>query len=32
MIENPDLMQRPIVVHGNKAVLARPIENLGELL
>ena len=32
MIENPDLMQRPIVVQGNKAVLARPIENLDELL
>ena len=32
MIENPDLMQRPIVVQGNRAVLARPIENLDELL
>jgi len=32
MIENPDLMQRPIVVKGNKAVLARPIENLDELV
>ena len=32
MIENPDLMQRPIVVRGNRAVLARPPENLKELL
>jgi arsenate reductase len=32
MIENPDLMQRPIVVRGNRAVLARPPENVKELL
>jgi arsenate reductase len=32
MIEHPDLMQRPIVVRGDKAVLARPPENLCELL
>jgi arsenate reductase len=32
MIENPDLMQRPIVVRGNRAVLGRPPENVEELL
>jgi len=32
MIENPDLIQRPIVVKGNKAVLGRPPENVDKLL
>jgi len=32
MVENPDLIQRPIVVKGEKAVLARPPENVNELL
>ena len=32
MVENPDLIQRPIVVRGNKAVLARPPKNIDELL
>ena len=32
MVENPDLIQRPIVVKGNKAVLGRPPENIEELL
>jgi arsenate reductase (glutaredoxin) len=32
MVENPDLMQRPIVVSGNRAVLGRPPENVEELL
>ncbi|HXG95088.1 MAG TPA: arsenate reductase (glutaredoxin) [Blastocatellia bacterium] len=32
MTENPDLMQRPIVVRGEKAVLARPPENVEKLL
>ncbi|MFP5261929.1 MAG: arsenate reductase (glutaredoxin) [Blastocatellia bacterium] len=32
MAENPDLMQRPIVVRGNRAVLGRPPENVEELL
>jgi len=32
MVENPDLIQRPIVVRGNKAKLCRPPENVMELL
>jgi len=32
MVENPDLIQRPIVVKGNKAVLGRPPENVEDLL
>ena len=31
MAEHPELIQRPIVVRGNKAVLARPVENLAKL-
>lgn len=32
MADNPDLIQRPIVVRGDKAVLARPPENVKTLL
>jgi arsenate reductase (glutaredoxin) len=32
MVANPDLIQRPIVVRGNKAILGRPPENVEELL
>ena len=32
MVDNPDLMQRPIVVRGDKAVLGRPPENVKALL
>jgi len=32
MIKNPDLIQRPIVVKGNKVVLARPVERVKEIL
>jgi len=31
MIRNHDLVQRPIVEKGNKAVLARPAENVKKL-
>lgn len=31
MTQYPELIQRPIVVHGKKAVLARPIDKLSEL-
>lgn len=31
MAAHPELIQRPIVVHGNKAVLARPVQKLSEL-
>jgi arsenate reductase len=31
MAEHPELIQRPIVVRGNKAVLARPADKLAEL-
>lgn len=31
MIKNPDLMQRPIVEKGKKAILARPPERIKEL-
>ena len=32
MVEHPDLMQRPIVEKGAKAILARPAERLKEIL
>lgn len=32
MVANPDLIQRPIVVRGDKAKLCRPPENVNELL
>ena len=31
MVEHRELIQRPIVVRGNKAVLARPANKLAEL-
>lgn len=32
MVENPKMIERPIVVKGNKAVLGRPPENVLDLL
>ena len=32
MVRNPDLIQRPIVERGAKAVLARPAEKLRDIL
>ena len=32
LVENPRLLRRPIVVNGNKAVLANPPENIEEIL
>lgn len=32
MVKYPDLIQRPIVEKGNKAILARPAERIQEIL
>ena len=32
MAERPELLQRPIVVNGDRAVLARPVEKVLEIL
>lgn len=32
MITNPALIERPVVINGNKAVIARPLEKIEEIL
>ena len=32
MAQHPDLIQRPIIERGDRAVLGRPVENVKELL
>ena len=32
MVARPELLQRPIVVNGDRAVLARPVERVLEIL
>ena len=32
MLKHPDLIQRPIIERGDKAVLGRPVENIRALL
>lgn len=32
MIQHPDLMQRPIIERGNRAVIGRPTEKIRDLL
>lgn len=32
MVKHPDLIQRPIVEKGNRAILARPAERIREIL
>lgn len=32
MVQEPKLIQRPIVEKGDKAVMARPVENIDQLL
>jgi len=32
MIANPKLIERPIVIHNNKAVIGRPSENIAAIL
>lgn len=32
MVKNPQLIERPIIVNGSRAIIARPTEKISELL
>ncbi|PLY05127.1 MAG: arsenate reductase (glutaredoxin) [Arcobacter sp.] len=32
MVENPKLIERPVVINENRAVIARPLENIDRIL
>lgn len=32
MVENPKLIERPIIVNGKKAVIGRPTEKIGDII
>ncbi len=32
MVENPKLIERPIIINGNKAVIARPTEKINKII
>jgi len=32
LIEHPEVMNRPVCIHGDRAVIARPAERVNEIL